>query len=88
MKFFEGKASELSVGSLLLVFFLAAAAALVVFSIAKNAVTTKNIVELPNGRKFIATSWFGPLSTSSYDKYAGDKVKALADAAKKETAKS
>lgn len=88
MKFFEGKASELTVLQLVLVLFVTGGLAILVFGALKNAITTKNIVELPNGRKFVATSWFGPMSTSAYDKYAGDKVKALADAAKKETEKA
>lgn len=87
MKLFETKAAELTGLQIMFLALLASGVALVLFSLIKMAVTTKNIVELPNGRKFVATSWFGPMSTSAYDKYAGDKVKALASAAEKETAK-
>lgn len=87
MKLFETKAGELTGLQLMFIVLIASGVALAFFSILKNAVTTKNIVELPNGRKFVATSWFGPLSSSGYDKYAQTKVDALANATKKEAAK-
>ena len=87
MKIFETKAGELTGLQIMFLALLASSVALVLFSVLKMALTTKNIVELPNGRKFVATSWFGPLSTSQYDTYAGAKVKALDAATKKDAAK-
>lgn len=87
MKLFSTKAGELTGLQIMFLALLASGVALVLFSLIKMAATTKNIVELPNGRKFVATSLFGPLSSSGYDKYAQTKVDALANATKKEAAK-
>lgn len=85
MDFLNGKAGELTVGKLLLVVLVAAAGAFALVCVFKYAFTTKNIVKGPNGRDFVVTSWFGPMSTKSHDAYVASKVKALADANAKET---
>lgn len=85
MKFFEQKASELNVGTLVLVVILSGVAAFIVGSFFMNAVTTQNVVVTPGGNSFVKPTYFGPLAKASADKYAADQDKAIAQAATKKS---
>jgi len=80
MDFLNEKASELTVGKLLLVVFLGAAGAYVFVSLLKHMTTTKELVVTGKGRTFVKTSFFGPASDKAFDEYRASKEKAIESA--------